>query len=158
MSPIVHRSLLLAVALCAPSTVAAQSKPADELVAQHKALTAALARGDVKAARGFYTADYKAQIGTATHTLDRQMASFQQVLQGGVRLTVRASLQNIAVKGDSATALEIADLTVRTADGKSQKVPTQRTEQRWKRVAGKWRLALEKAVPAPRLAPRRTVQ
>jgi ketosteroid isomerase-like protein len=153
-------SLLLTLTLVAgaaaqtlkPHTAA---RPEQQVTARHRGLIAALNRGDLKALRTFYSPDYRAEGPSGSHNLDQQISSLGQILKEGAKLNARASLEKLAVKGDTATAVEVADVTLTLPNGHVDR-SRQRSQQRWKRAGGVWKLAWEKSLeikrdpPAPR--------
>ena len=121
-------------------------------MARHRGLIAALNRGDLKALRTFYTPDYRAEGPSGSHNLDQQITSVGQILKEGAKLTARASLEKLDVKGHTASAVEVADVTLTLPNGHLDR-NRQRSQQRWKRVGGQWKLAWEKSLEIKRDPP-----
>lgn len=144
------RKLLVLVALGAiglAASATAASKEETALKARHRALTAALVRGDLKAARGYYLPGYYAESRGQRRKLDETLSMMEQVYKAGVKLQVKASLSQVVIKGDSATALETANLTLTAPNGKSRKLTKQKSKQGRKKDKGVWKLAWERSVP-----------
>lgn len=140
------RHWLGAAALVAVATGAALAGPEADIQARHKALVAAINRGDTKAMRPFYTADYKAEAQGRVVNLEQSLQILDALKKEGVKLTGKASLSKIKVKGNTATALETADVTATLKDGTKDTRKGQKAEQRWKKVGGVWKLQYEKAL------------
>jgi ketosteroid isomerase-like protein len=142
-----RRSVLLAGIgiVCAVSAAVVADTPEQALRARHQALTAAIARKDAKAAGSFYLPTYYSESKGEKHNRAESLKAMEQISHSAVQLRVKASLAQIVIKGDSATALETADITVVLPGQPPQKSPTQKTEQSWKLDHGTWKLAWEKS-------------
>jgi len=140
------RHWLGAAALIAVAATAASAGPEADIQARHKALVAAINRGDTKAMRAFYSADYKAESQGRVVGLEQSLQILDALKKEGVKLTGKASLSKIKVKGDTATALETADVTATFKDGTKDTRKAQKAEQRWKRQGGVWKLQHEKSL------------
>jgi ketosteroid isomerase-like protein len=134
--------LLLVVAAAAP----ASAGPEQDIQARHKGLVAAINKGDTKAMRGYYTPDYKATAQGQTVDLKRSLAIMEAFKKEGIKLTGVAKLSRIKVKGNTATALETADVTVALPNGQRETRKGQQAEQQWAKVGGVWKLKFERSL------------
>lgn len=142
------RNTLIFAAACAVwAAGAAAAAPKEEaaLRARHQALYRTLARQDFKALRGFYMPGYTAEAKGKKVKLNDSLRMMEQVFKSGIRIQMRAALTDVVIKGDTATALEIADLHFTAADGTGATQQRQRSRQGWKKDRGLWKLAWEKS-------------
>ncbi|HEU4752902.1 MAG TPA: nuclear transport factor 2 family protein [Armatimonadota bacterium] len=146
-----RNSLALALLLALPAAAAA---PEQAVIQAHRALIAALNREDYNAARAIYAPDYVGQTGTSRHNLQAQLASLQALHRSGAKVKIDALLRNVKVTGNTATAVEFAQVNLTLPSGQVEH-SRQRSEQRWKKMGSAWRLAAEKALTTRATPPAR---
>jgi len=141
-----YTGTLLALATLGASSASAAAPAEHEIKARHQALSAAISRKDLKAAREFYTADYYAEVRGQKSRLDERMKAMADLFSAADKLQVNSSLSGLVVKGNTATGSESIYMAFTMKDGTVDKSAPEKWMHRWQKVGGVWKLAWKKAV------------